>query len=81
MKRVNFINNTKEATSSIIGDYECFRIENPYEENCNRRDEPVMVYVGGIPIDILIDSGADCNFINSRDWDILVKNNGVILEI
>lgn len=49
---------------------EAEHINRANEEN-GKHEENVEVYIGGVPVNVLIDSGAKCNVINEKCWSYL----------
>lgn len=71
-RRINQVtedNKEEGATSSRdIRNLECFKIG---ESNHRTRDDVILVKVGGVTINMLIDSGASCNIINGKNFQTL----------
>lgn len=54
---------------------ECFNVER------STSDDIIEIKVGGVVIQMLIDSGSSCNIICGRDWKTLLKNNAALIDI
>ncbi|XP_030765263.1 uncharacterized protein K02A2.6-like [Sitophilus oryzae] len=83
-RRINCIdesNNESLPSTSGIGNYECFEVTSSTLLGLDSSNGIISVIIGGVSIDILIDSGASCNITNGRDWEKLLGNGAAILDI
>lgn len=64
-----------------MGNYECFEVDNLAKPRQHKRDDMIAVIIGGVLIDMLIDSGASCNIINGEDCKTLIEENATILDV
>jgi len=81
-RKINFVNECENQEREIdeMGNFECFEIANGKSQKPTR-DDTISVIIGNITIRILIDSGASCNIISGNDWETLIKNKAMLIDV
>lgn len=67
---------SKRRVNAVADDASDRTNDNPYAFSVNQKGAPKATFnVGGVPLDLLIDSGSSANVIDKQTWDILKVNN------